>query len=149
MLEFSFNWKQLSAVAGMSLRQIFFRLYPGSVGSDQVIDFLKRLKTQIRGKLLIVWDGLPAHRSLKIKQFLRDQRGHFWMERLPAYTPELNPVEYLWRWWKQHQLANFCPKDFASLSRHARAALRRSQRHPTLIRSCYHQAKLLFADIIT
>ena len=35
---------------------------------------------------------------------------------LPGYAPELNPVEYLWSHWKQHELPNFCPQNFGQLS---------------------------------
>jgi transposase len=35
---------------------------------------------------------------------------------LPAYAPELHPVEYLWSHWKQHELPNFCPQNFGQLS---------------------------------
>lgn len=38
------------------------------------------------------------------------------MEFLPAYAPELNPVEYTWAYWKQHTLPNVCPKDYWSLN---------------------------------
>ena len=33
-------------------------------------------------------------------------------EYLPPYAPELNPVEYIWAYWKQHELPNVCPKDY-------------------------------------
>jgi transposase len=36
------------------------------------------------------------------------------MEFLPTYAPELNPVEYLWSHWKQHELPNSCPQDWAT-----------------------------------
>jgi DDE superfamily endonuclease len=54
--------------------------------------------------------------------FVRQQRGRLWLEFLPAYAPELNPVEYLWSHWKQHELPNFCPPSFTQLSLHARRA---------------------------
>ena len=54
-------------------------------------------------------------------------------EYLPPYAPELNPVEYIWAYWKQHELPNVCPKDYGELSRRARRALRRMQRKPRLI----------------
>jgi hypothetical protein len=50
----------------------------------------------IPGPLLILWDGLTAHRSRLVKQFVVDQNGRIELERLPAYAPELNPVEFLW-----------------------------------------------------
>jgi len=65
--------------------------------------------------------------------------GH--LELLPPYAPELNPVEYLWAHWKHHELANFCPKDFAELSAHARAKLQRTQRRKTPIAAFWKQAE--------
>jgi len=44
------------------------------------------------------------------------------LEFLPGYAPELNPVEYLWSYWEQHELPNFCPQSLAQLSFHARRA---------------------------
>jgi hypothetical protein len=41
-----------------------------------------------------------------------------------------------------HELANFCPKDFAELSAVARAKLRRTQRRKTLVAAFWKQAKL-------
>jgi hypothetical protein len=37
-------------------------------------------------------------------------------QRSPAYVPKLNPMEYIWGYWKRHELPNFCPRDFAQLS---------------------------------
>ena len=41
----------------------YFRLFPGAIRSPQIIEFLTHLLRHIPGKLLIVWDGLPGHRS--------------------------------------------------------------------------------------
>jgi hypothetical protein len=84
-----------------------------------------QLLRHIPGKLLIVWDGLPGHRSRAVWDFVQQQRGRLCLEFLPAYAPELNPVEYLWSYWKQHELPNFCPITVGQLSHHARQALRR------------------------
>ena len=48
------------------------------------------------GRLLVIWDGLPAHRSRLVQHWVAGQRARLELERLPAYAPELNPVEYLW-----------------------------------------------------
>ena len=64
------------------------------------------------------------------------------LARLPAYAPELNPVEYVWGHLKKHALANFCPRDFAQLGVEARRALRRAQRRLSLVRAFWHQAEL-------
>jgi transposase len=107
-----------------------------------VVEFLGHLMRHIRGNLLVIWDGLAAHRSRLVQQFVAEQDGRIALERLPAYAPELNPVEYVWGYWKQHELPNLCPDDFAELSAHARRALARMRRRPTLVRAFWKQAEL-------
>jgi transposase len=140
VLQYHFNWKMLSAMAGVTWWNFYFRLFPGAIRSPQIILFLTHLMRHIPGKLLIVWDGLPAHRSRAVWEFIRQQRGRIWVEFLPAYAPELNPVEYLWSYWKQHELPNFCPWDFGQLSQHACSALRRMRRRPSLACAFWEQA---------
>ena len=82
----------------------YFRLFPGAIRSPQIIEFLTHLLRHIPGKLLIIWDGLPGHRSRAVWEFVQQQRGRLWLEYLAGYAPELNPVEYLWSHWKQHEL---------------------------------------------
>ena len=76
----------------------------------------------------MVWDRSQTHRGRLVREFVARQRGRIELEYLPAYAPELNPVEYIWGYWKHHELPNFCPRDFAQLSYHARRALRRMRR---------------------
>lgn len=128
--------------AGLTLRNFYFRLYPGAVGELEVIDFLQALVRHIATPLLIVWDRLPAHRSGLVKEFLEGSQGHIVTEYLPAYAPELNPVEYIWAHWKQHELANVCPKDYWELSEVARQALRRMRRRPRLVIAFWKQSSL-------
>ena len=110
--------------------------------SPQVIEFLKHLMRHVPGPLLVVWDGLPSHRSRAVRDFVAATEGVLVLERLPAYAPELNPVEYLWGYWKHHELPNFCARDFAQLSRHARRALQRMRRRPRLVTAFWKQASL-------
>ena len=142
MLQYHFNWKTLSAMAGVTWWNFYFRLFPGAIRSPQIIEFLSHLLRHLSGKLLIVWDGLPGHRSRAVWDFVRQQKGRIWLEFLPAYAPELNPVEYLWSHWKQHELPNFCPQNFAQLSYSARQALRRMRKRPTLVMAFWEQAEL-------
>ncbi len=142
VLQYHFNWKTLSAMAGVTWWNFYFRLFPGSIRSPQVVEFLSHLLRHIPGKLLVVWDGLRSHRGRLVWDFVREQQGRLWLEFLPAYAPELNPVEYLWSHWKQHELPNFCPKSFGELSHYAGKALRRMRRRPTLVMAFWEQAEL-------
>jgi transposase len=96
----------------------------------------------IPGKVLVIWDGLKVHRSGLIRDFVGTWKERLQLEFLPAYAPELNPVEYLWGYWKHHELPNFCPKDSGQLSTVARKALSRMRRRPTLVTAFWKQAEL-------
>jgi transposase len=116
-----------------TLLNFYFRQSPGAVKSEQVVEFLAALRRHIRAPLLVVWDGLPAHRSRLVRDYLANLGGRIQVEYLPPYEPELNPVEFIWAYWKQHELPNVCPKDFWSLGQDARRTLYRMRRRPRLI----------------
>lgn len=144
VLEFNFNWSKLSAIAGVTLTSIYFQLHEESVKGAQVIEFLRHLKGRIRRPLTVVWDGLRAHWSKEVRAFVETLGGHIVLEQLPAYAPELNPVEYLWGHIKQHELPNFTPKDLYELSAAATKALFKAKRTPRYIRAFWVQSELPF-----
>ena len=144
MLQFNFNWGNLSVSAGLTLCNFYFRRDPCAIRQAEVSDFLKALVRHIEQALLIIWDRLPAHRSRLVREFIELSEGHILTEYLPPYAPELNPVEYIWSYWKQHELPNVCPKDYGQLSRRARRALRRMQRKPRLATAFWKQSSLRF-----
>jgi transposase len=142
VLEYNFNWKSLSAVAGLTVWNFYFRLYAGSVKGPQVVDFLGHLRRHINRPLLIVWDGLAAHRCRLVRDYVASLEGRIVLAHLPPYAPDLNPVEYIWGHWKHHELANVCPKDYWQLSEAARRTLRRMRRRPCLIKAFWKQSSL-------
>jgi transposase len=109
VVQFHFNWKHVSAIAGLTRTNFLFRLCDGAVKSAQIVEFLKALRSQLRRRLLIVWDGAAQHKSRIVRDYLDSTKGAIQMALLPGYAPDLNPVEYLWAWLKRHALANFCP----------------------------------------
>ena len=142
VVQFHFKWKHISAVAGLTRSNFLFRLYDGAVKSAQIVEFLKALRSQLKRKLLIVWDGAAQHKSRIVRQYLDSTHGALQMALLPAYAPDLNPVEYLWAWLKRHALANFCPTSLCELKKAARSKLRSGQRRQSIITACWKQAEL-------
>jgi transposase len=142
VLAFNFNYETLSAVAGMTFWNFYFQLFPKSIRSPQVIEFLGHLKRYLRRPVLVIWDRLSSHKSRMTQQWIREHKGWIHTEYLPAYAPELNPVEYLWGYWKQHELPNVCPRDYWELDDRARRALKRIRRRPRILAACWQQARL-------
>jgi hypothetical protein len=60
---------------------------------EDVVGFLKHLARHITGKLLVLWDGAPIHRSRVVKEYLSNGAAHrIHLEQLPAYAPGLTPL---------------------------------------------------------
>ena len=100
------------------------------------------MRAQLKRKLLIVWDGAAQHKSRIVREYLDSTKGAIQMALLPGYSPDLNPVEYLWAWLKRHALANFCPHSLAELKKTARNRLRSGQHRQSIITACWKQADL-------
>ena len=84
-----------------------FHLQQPSYTTDRLIGVLEQLAGFYTGhKVVLIGDGLSAHWSTKMRAFLDSQRDWLTAERLPAYAPELNAVEYLWANLKGAALAN-------------------------------------------
>ena len=114
----AFNWKKMSIAAALAFSwdgrrsRLFFQTKPDSYNTESLIGFLKDLRREFRGKrCILVWDGLPAHKSQEMKAHLATQRSWLRFEMLPGYSPDLNPVETLWGNVKGQELANLCPDD--------------------------------------
>jgi hypothetical protein len=93
VLQYSFSWKPLSVIVGVSYWRFYFRFFSGSIKNPQIVQFLKALQATIGKKLLIVWDRLQAHRSRLVNEHIEAQSARIGLEYLPACAPELNPVE--------------------------------------------------------
>jgi len=142
VIQFHFNWNHVSVIAGLTRTNCLFRLHEGSIKKEEIVAFLKALKAHLRQPLLVIWDGLRAHRSRVVREYLDSIKGHIQIAFLPAYSPDLNPVEYLWAWLKRHALANYCPLNLAALHINARNKLKSAQKRPSIIAACWMQATL-------
>ena len=133
-----FNWKRLSAIgmlavsADVSRVRVLFSLRPGTVDSAWIVDSLRSLHRHLRDPVILLWDGLPAHRSTATRRHLEAQGHWLRVEPLPSYAPELNPVETIWANLSARELANLCPETVEELAAHVHRGIRRIRRHPTL-----------------
>jgi DDE superfamily endonuclease len=76
---------------------VAFHHQVGAYDTATLVGALGELRQFLDGqKATPGWDGLPAHRSKLMHTWLRRQRSWLVVEPLPAYAPELNPVEPLW-----------------------------------------------------
>src|SRR5262245_21881960 len=145
------NWKRLSIAGALAFRwdgrrtRFFFQTRPGTFTDRPLIAFLRALKRHLRGRpVMLIWDGLHAHRSAAMRQYVQRQRGWLTVERLPGYAPELNPVELVWGNIKHRELANLCVSDLDALRSPLRRGCARVRRNADLAQQFLRHTGLRF-----
>jgi len=94
---------RLNMIAAISTRGLMrFMTVDTTVGAEQICEFLKRLMHDHNQSVFLIWDGLPAHRSRKVKALIESFEGKLKVFYLPSYSPELNPAEQVWNNAKSH-----------------------------------------------
>lgn|ERR1700676_2120213 len=123
---------------------LYFHLLENNtnVHADDIVDYLRRLKAQVRAPLTILWDGSTLHdKSGLVRAFLAEH-PEIKTERLPAYAPEMNPDELVWAWTKYGRLANLAAASTDSLRDHVIAELTYAREHPDILASCIKKTKI-------
>jgi hypothetical protein len=148
-----FNWKKASMAAALCYgvrggggAQLAFHITPGNYDTDRLIQVLGELRRFLGGeKATLLWDGLPSHCSHAMRAWLNRQRSWLVVERLPAYAPELNPVEGLWSSLKAVELANLTSPTLGEVIDQAHKGIQRVRRTPHLAYSFLRHAGLSVA----
>ena len=117
------------------------------VTAETVVKFLRELLKHLRGRVIVVWDGGTNHQGPLIRE-LCARRPRLHLERLPAYAPDLNPVEFVWSHLKHARLPNFVPASLAHLDQTVRGELDRVRQTPGLLKALWHGSRLPFPPCI-
>jgi hypothetical protein len=140
ILRHRFGWKKASMAAALGYRpdgtaaRLCFHLQQPSYNTDTLIAVLEQLASFYAGhRVVLIWDGLSSHWSTKMRAFLDSQRDWLRAERLPAYAPELNPVEGLWANLKDLELANRPTSTLAEVADATEQGIQRVCKHEDLV----------------
>ena len=69
----------------------------GRFNKEGYIDFLKQVMKHFSGNIILIEDGAPYHNANLVKEFVTTTEGRLILERLPAFSPDFNPIEKLWK----------------------------------------------------
>jgi transposase len=138
MLRVPLTRDHLSVISGITLAgQLLTGMQERAFTGADVVRFLKHLQRQLGGKLLVIWDGLPAHREGAVKRFLAEAGGVVRLEQLPGYAPDLNPDEGVWDYLKYVELRNVVCHNLDELRCQLRLAIAHLRAQPDIIRSFF------------
>lgn len=125
--------------------QLAFMVFKEGLCVAVFLRFLRRLLRHSRTPLFLIVDRHPVHRAKAVQRWLADRPAQLRLFFLPAYSPELNPDEYLNQDVKSNALGRQRPRHQAELLGTVRASLRSRQRRPAHVRSYFHAEPVQYA----
>jgi transposase len=93
---------------------LYWALHRHNIRSAEVLRFLQHLYRHVPHGFTLIWDRHRPHRATRVARWVATHR-RIVVEWLPAYAPDLNPVEAVWSHSKYGDLANFAPDDLSAL----------------------------------
>jgi len=149
------SWDRHERISGLSALTVsaqrkrlglYFSLQLANVKHGDVMKFLRSIRRQLGRKLIVVLDRLNAHRSAA-RKLGSESPGLYWFEWLPAYAPELNPVEGVWNQTKYADLANAVADDIDALAADVQTSLARTASTGDLLKGFFRRAGLSLQPI--
>ena len=138
-----FGCNMISAITNRG--QLAFMVFHGKFDGRLFIRFMQRLLKQVRGKIYLIVDGHPVHRSVVAREFVSANERRLRLIRLPGYCPELNPDELLNQDVKTNGLGKSRPSNRTEMIAAVRTHLRRRQRQPQVIRNLFQEKHVRYA----
>ncbi len=125
--------------------KVRFMTYESTMNADMLIKFLKRLIKDAGKKVFLILDNLRVHHGKVVKEWIESHKDKIELFFLPAYSPELNPDEYLNCHLKAGVHSGIPARTSSQLKGKAISYLRKIQKYPGKVRNYFNHPKIAYA----
>jgi transposase len=125
--------------------KVRFRIFEGTMNADVLIEFMMRLLKDAKRKVFLILDNLRVHHAKPVKEWLEQHKAMIEVFYLPAYSPELNPDEYLNGDLKKGVHSGQPARSKEQLKQKASKHLRMLQRKPKRVRKYFKNEYIRYA----
>lgn len=130
--------ESIGMASAISMRgAMHWMIYEGMMDSALFIEFMNLLIRDIRGKIFLIVDNAPYHKSKATNDWVKEHSNRIELFFLPSYSPDLNPDEWVWKNVKNDSIARVVPQRPGHLFEIADRALRMLRATPGKIRSFF------------
>jgi transposase len=130
--------QSISAASAVNAKGGFwYCTYQGGLTAELFIHLLRKMMRHRVRPIHLVVDGLPAHKTKLVKDYVQSTGGRLTLHFLPGYAPELNPDELVWSHVKRTGVARTPLRKGERLQEKIEAQLARIKDAPHLIRSFF------------
>jgi transposase len=145
-----FGLTMISAISAQGALR--FSLLAGTLTGAGFIAFLRRLVHDAAGHgggpVFVIVDNHPVHRATAVDRFVDSTDGALRLYRLPAYSPQLNPDEWVWNNVKHDGVAPAVVKGPEQMRSVVIGRLRRLQRLPHIVRGFFADPELAYITAV-
>ena len=138
-----FGCNMLSAITNKGA--LAFMVFEGKFKSPVFVTFMQRLLKQVAGKIYLIVDGHPVHKSGTAMRVAANHSSRLRLIRMPGYCPELNPDELLNQDVKTNGLGKNRPTNRTELLAIVRSHLYRRQKQPQVITNLFREKHVRYA----
>lgn len=117
--------------------RFFYQSTEQRFNSDSYIAFLKSVLAQTSRPIVLVQDGARYHTSKRTRHFFQAHTKRLTVAQLPSYSPDYNPIEFLWRALKRRTTHNLYFPEFATLIQSVDKALAFFQTRTDYVKSLF------------
>ena len=130
--------QSISAASAVNSKGAFwYCTYQGGLNAELFVSLLKKMMRRRLKPVHLVVDGLPAHKTALVKEYVASTKGLLTLHFLPGYAPELNPDELVWSHMKRTGVARTPLRKGEKLQDKIEAQLAAIRKMPDLVRSFF------------
>jgi len=139
------RWRcnMISSITGRG--RLRFMVFKKRFTSKVFIDFMRRLVRSVGRKVYLIVDGHPVHKSAETARWLARHGEQIRMILLPAYSPDLNPDEFLNHDVKQNAVGRRRARSREDMMADVRGYLRSTQKQPEIVKSYFRAPSVQYA----
>jgi transposase len=135
----------ISAASAVSAKGAFwFATYSGGLNGELFVRLLRRMMRRRRKPLHLIIDGLPAHKTRAVRDYVDELNGKLTLHFLPGYAPDLNPDELVWSHAKRTGNARRPLLKGERLEQRVAAQLADIGKRPGLVRSFFRHPSVAY-----
>jgi transposase len=137
--------QSISAASAVNAKGGFwYCTYEGGMTAELFVSLLGKMMRYRTKPVHLVVDGLPAHKTKLVKNYVQSTRGRLTLHVLPGYAPELNPDEAVWSHMKRTGVARAPLRKGERLRDKIDAQLAAIKAAPRLVRSFFRAPSVAY-----
>lgn len=122
-----------------------FMVYEQNMDADLFVTFLERLIESSNTKIFLILDNLRVHHAKIVKAWIEEHQAQIALFYLPAYSPDLNPDEYLNNDFKRNVNKENIPVNKKELAQNTETFMSMLENNPRRVANYFKHEKIAYA----